>query len=130
MKKNIIHLCDQTIGPGQYISIRLHTPELYTYTPVDVPIHVINAGKPGPRLFVCAAIHGDEISGVEIIRRLLKISAVKKLLRGTLIAVPIVNIYGFISQSRYLPDRRDLNRNFPVCRLFLLHNCFLKMLKI
>ena len=76
-------------------------------------MHIINSKNPGPRLFVCAAIHGDEISGVEIIRRLLKLAPVKNLYKGTLIAVPVVNIYGFIYQSRYLPDRRDLNRSFP-----------------
>ncbi len=59
-----------------------------------------------------AAIHGDEIIGVEIIRRLLKLKILQRL-RGTLIAVPVVNVYGFINNTRYLPDRRDLNRFFP-----------------
>ncbi|HKJ22272.1 MAG TPA: succinylglutamate desuccinylase/aspartoacylase family protein, partial [Gammaproteobacteria bacterium] len=68
--------------------------------------------RAGPRLFVCAAIHGDEINGVEIIRRLLKLPILKRL-RGALVAIPIVNVHGFISHSRYLPDRRDLNRSFP-----------------
>lgn len=113
MGKNIITICNQEIDPGDHISIKLPTPHLYTYTPVDIPVHIINSKKAGPRLFVCAAIHGDEISGVEIIRRLLKLSMVKNLNKGTLIAVPVVNIYGFIYQSRYLPDRRDLNRAFP-----------------
>ena len=108
-----LKICGQPIHPGEQFSIRLPTPKLYTYTPIDIPVHIVNSKKPGPRLFVCAAIHGDEISGVEIIRRLLKLSAIKHLQCGTLIAVPIVNIYGFIYQSRYLPDRRDLNRNFP-----------------
>lgn len=77
-----------------------------------MPVHVVHGRYAGPRLFVIAAIHGDEINGIEIIRRLL---ASKSLARvaGTLIAVPVVNIYGFVSQSRYLPDRRDLNRSFP-----------------
>jgi uncharacterized protein len=75
------------------------------------------AGDPrqAPRahvLFVSAAIHGDEINGVEIIRRLLRLAQLRKL-RGTLIAVPIVNVHGFIHHTRYLPDRRDLNRSFP-----------------
>ncbi len=113
MTDNSFTICNQTIKPGDRVDIKLVTPELYTYTPVDIPIHVINSKKPGPRLFVCAAIHGDEISGVEIIRRLLKILAHRKLKQGALVAVPIVNIYGFIYQSRYLPDRRDLNRSFP-----------------
>ena len=67
---------------------------------------------PGPRLFLCAAIHGDEINGVEIIRRVLAMRGLRRL-RGTLLAVPVVNVYGFAAQSRYLPDRRDLNRAFP-----------------
>ncbi|MET0053003.1 MAG: succinylglutamate desuccinylase/aspartoacylase family protein, partial [Candidatus Thiodiazotropha sp.] len=68
--------------------------------------------KPGPRLFVSAAIHGDELNGVEIIRRILKHKSLSRL-HGTLITIPIVNVYGVIQHSRYLPDRRDLNRNFP-----------------
>jgi predicted deacylase len=63
-------------------------------------------------LFLSGAVHGDEINGVEIIRRVLKLPNLKRL-RGTLIAVPIVNVHGFINHSRYLPDRRDLNRSFP-----------------
>jgi len=86
--------------------------KLYTHTPVSIPVHVICGKKPGPRVFVCAAIHGDEINGVEIIRRLLKQKILNKL-RGDLIAIPVVNVHGFISHSRYLPDRRDLNRTFP-----------------
>jgi predicted deacylase len=77
-----------------------------------MPVHVINGRRDGPVLFVSAAIHGDEINGVEIIRRLLNTRQIKKL-KGALIAVPVVNVYGFITQSRYLPDRRDLNRSFP-----------------
>lgn len=77
-----------------------------------MPVHVIRGKKPGPCLLVCAALHGDEINGVEIIRRLVGLSQLKRI-RGTLIAIPIVNVYGFIHLSRYLPDRRDLNRSFP-----------------
>jgi hypothetical protein len=77
-----------------------------------MPVHVIKGRKTGPRLFICAAIHGDEIIGVEIIRRLLKNPSLKRL-RGTIIAVPVVNVHGLINHSRYLPDRRDLNRSFP-----------------
>lgn len=117
MEKTVLKICGQSIHPGEYLSIRLPTPKLYTYTPVDIPVHIISSKKPGPILFVSAGIHGDEISGVEIVRHLLKLNTIKHLLKGTLIAVPIVNIYGFIYQSRYLPDRRDLNRNFPGLRM-------------
>ena len=77
-----------------------------------MPVKVICGKRSGPTLFVSAAIHGDELNGVEIIRRMLKRKLLRSI-RGTLIAVPIVNVHGFLDQSRYLPDRRDLNRSFP-----------------
>jgi len=101
-----------TFAPGTRTTIELPVGRLYTHTPMTMPVHVIKGKKTGPRLFISAAIHGDEINGVEIIRRLLKLPALKRL-RGTIIAVPIVNIHGLINHSRYLPDRRDLNRSFP-----------------
>ena len=101
-----------TVGPGTRTIIDLPTGRLYTHTPMSMPVCVINGKKPGPRLFVSAAIHGDEINGVEVIRRLLKLPVLKRL-SGALIAVPIVNVHGLINHSRYLPDRRDLNRSFP-----------------
>jgi len=107
-----ITIGDQTIQPGQRITLDLLVGKLYTHNEVTMPVHVIHGKEHGPTLFVCAAIHGDEITGVEIIRRLLKNPALKKT-RGTLLAVPIVNVHGFINKSRYLPDRRDLNRSFP-----------------
>jgi predicted deacylase len=73
---------------------------------------VINGRHAGPTVFITAALHGDELNGIEIIKQLLARSAMKRL-RGCLLAVPIVNIFGFINRSRYLPDRRDLNRSFP-----------------
>ncbi len=100
------------ILPGTRQTIDLPAGRLYTHTPMTIPVHIIRGKKDGPRLFVSAAIHGDEINGVEIIRRLLQLPALKRL-KGTIIAVPIVNVQGFIHHSRYLPDRRDLNRSFP-----------------
>jgi hypothetical protein len=79
---------------------------------LTLPVKVVRGREDGPRLFVTAAVHGDEIIGVEIVRRLLKHRALRRL-RGTLVVLPVVNVYGFISGSRYLPDRRDLNRSFP-----------------
>ncbi|MCG6939264.1 MAG: succinylglutamate desuccinylase/aspartoacylase family protein [Gammaproteobacteria bacterium] len=101
-----------TFPAGSNTTIELPVGRLYTHTPVTMPVHVIKGRKTGPRLFICAAIHGDEIIGVEIIRRLLKNPSLKRL-RGTIIAVPVVNVHGLINHSRYLPDRRDLNRSFP-----------------
>ncbi|QFR50399.1 succinylglutamate desuccinylase/aspartoacylase family protein [Sulfurimonas lithotrophica] len=75
-------------------------------------MRVIRGKRNGPTVFISAAIHGDELNGIEIIRRLRKLNILKKL-RGTLILVPVVNVYGMMNLSRYLPDRRDLNRSFP-----------------
>jgi len=101
-----------TVEPGRRQTIDLPVAKLYTHTMLAMPVHVVNGKRGGPRLFVSAAIHGDELNGVEIIRRLLKLPILSRL-RGTLIAIPIVNVHGFLERSRYLPDRRDLNRSFP-----------------
>ncbi len=105
-------IADVTVEPGERRSIDLEVGRLYTHTPTTMPVQVLCGRQAGPVLFVSAAIHGDELNGVEIIRRLLKVPALRRL-KGTLIAVPIVNLHGFINLSRYLPDRRDLNRSFP-----------------
>ena len=111
-KNSAITFGDVTVKPGTRQYIDLPLPPLYTHTSVAMPVHVINGRFDGPVLFVAAAIHGDEINGIEIIRRLLNMKSLNRL-NGTLVAVPVVNVYGFVSQSRYLPDRRDLNRSFP-----------------
>lgn len=100
------------VKPGQRANTSLPVAELYTSTPLSMPVEVICGRRAGPVLFVSAAIHGDELNGVEIVRRLLLLKILNSV-QGTLIAVPIVNVHGFLNQSRYLPDRRDLNRSFP-----------------
>lgn len=109
-----MRIFDQDIQPGEHKVIHLPVPKLYNFTPVYLPVHVICGTKPGPTLCITAAIHGDEVNGIEIIHRLLKASRPGgHALAGTVIAIPVVNIYGFLFQDRYLPDRRDLNRSFP-----------------
>jgi len=98
------------LGSREIIDFEL--PPLASHSELHIPIHVLRGKKDGPCLLVCAALHGDEINGIEIIRRLVGLKSLSHF-NGTLIAVPIVNIYGFIHMSRYLPDRRDLNRSFP-----------------
>jgi predicted deacylase len=110
--QEVFHLGGVEVSAGTRVAIDLPITDLSTHTPITMPVVVAHGRNKGPRLFVCAALHGDEINGVEIIRRLLQLSGLKRL-RGTLIAVPVVNVLGFLSQSRYLPDRRDLNRSFP-----------------
>ena len=107
-----ITIGEQQINPGERQDVSLPVARLYTATSLDMPVKLLCGRRAGPVLFVSAAIHGDELNGVEIIRRLFRRKALDAL-RGTLLAVPIVNVHGFIEQSRYLPDRRDLNRSFP-----------------
>ncbi len=111
-RNRAIEIGDAIIKPGQRAAVNLPVADLYTATSLSMPVKVICGRYTGPIMFVSAAVHGDELNGVEIIRRLLKLKALRSL-RGTLLAVPIVNVHGFLDQSRYLPDRRDLNRSFP-----------------
>jgi uncharacterized protein len=105
-------ISNNTINAGERQTIEIPVPSLYTHTELELPVHVFHSKRPGPVLFLSGAVHGDEINGVEIIRRVIHTKGINRI-RGTLIAIPVVNIYGFINQERYLPDRRDLNRSFP-----------------
>ncbi len=103
---------EHVVLPGQTKKIALPVAKLYTDADVNLPVYIIRGKKPGCTIFVSAAVHGDELNGIEIIRRLINLKGFK-ISAGTLIAVPMVNVYGVVNQSRYMPDRRDLNRSFP-----------------
>jgi uncharacterized protein len=105
-------IADAVVAAGERRLVNIPVAKLTTSQPVMLPVIVQHGLQPGPTMFLSAALHGDEIIGVEIIRRVLKIPELSEL-KGTLLAVPIVNTLAFIHQSRYLPDRRDLNRSFP-----------------
>ncbi len=111
MNKDTFILGGEEIPRGTQRRVEIDLPSFYG-TPTSLSAYVIRGKKAGPTVFISAAIHGDELNGIEIIRRLRKLHLLTKL-KGTLILVPIVNIYGAINLSRYLPDRRDLNRSFP-----------------
>ncbi|HEX6901767.1 MAG TPA: succinylglutamate desuccinylase/aspartoacylase family protein [Thermoanaerobaculia bacterium] len=113
-KRGSFSLCGTEVALGETAELRLKVAESYTAEPVTVPVTVVR-GTPGPTLFVTATVHGDELNGVGILRGLLN-DADFSGLRGTLIAVPVVNVPGFLNQDRRLPDRRDLNRSFPGSR--------------
>jgi uncharacterized protein len=100
------------VPPGEKRRIQLPAGRLATGAEVSIPVEVIHGARPGPRVWLSAAIHGDELNGVEIIRQVLA-EAPPRRISGVLLAAPIVNVFGFIAQSRYMPDRRDLNRSFP-----------------
>ncbi len=103
---------DTEILPGETKDIRLKVSETSSGEPITIPLRVVRAKEDGPVVFVTAAVHGDELNGVGIIRELI-IEKTIELLRGILILVPVVNLFGFENHSRYMPDRRDLNRCFP-----------------
>lgn len=115
MKSKILAINGTKIKKGTVAHIRLKISEYFTSYPAYIPVIVIRGVKPGPRFFITAAIHGDELNGVEIIRRII-MKITPETLRGTLICVPVVNIFGFYNSSRLLPDRRDLNEHFPGLR--------------
>lgn len=113
MEKNrTVNVGGKQIHAGERATIDLPFADLYTHTEMLLPVHVVNGLRPGPTVFVAAALHGDELNGVEIVRKLLGLPGLRKLC-GCLLAIPVVNVLGFINRSRYLPDRRDLNRLFP-----------------
>lgn len=102
----------KNIPPGKSAQINLNVAKLPTHTMIDLPVYVFRGKKDGPKFLITAGLHGDELNGVETIRRLIVNNLIKPK-AGTVVAVPIINIYGFLNNSRYLPDGRDLNRSFP-----------------
>lgn len=105
-------ICGDIISLGQRKTVQLHMGRLYDYTELSMPVEVFRGKEPGPTMFLSGAIHGDELIGTAIVKKIISDKRLRKL-KGTLIAIPIVNVYGFNTRSRYLPDRRDLNRSFP-----------------
>lgn len=111
-KRASFELAGVSVAAGSRQTINIPVSTLSDHTPVTLSAHVIHGKQDGSTMFVSAGIHGDEVIGVEIVRRLLRTKNLKSLC-GTLIVVPIVNTFGFLNHSRYLPDCRDLNRCFP-----------------
>lgn len=112
MKNIPFEMAGQIIKPGTKTCVMLPSASLYTQSKMDIPVHIFHGRKAGPKIFIIGTIHGDELNSIEIIRRIHHHSSLKHL-HGTLITIPVANIFGFVLQSRYLPDRRDLNRAFP-----------------
>jgi predicted deacylase len=102
----------ERVAPGENKLLKISIDRLPTGTLIDIPVYVFNSKNPGPTLLIQAGLHGDEINGIEIVRRMLanKLFAIDK---GAIVAVPILNIFGFIHFSRDVPDGKDVNRSFP-----------------
>ena len=101
-----------TVPPGGRVDVDLRVGELYSGEPIHVPFTIIRGTDPGPTLLIVAAVHGDELNGVAVVRTLLWEDALPAL-RGTLLLVPVANVHGLLHLSRTMPDQRDLNRHFP-----------------
>lgn len=111
-KRAAFKILGQSIEPGKAARINLDVAKLHTSTPIQVPVIVHHAKKPGPVLLLLAASHGDEINGIEIVRKVIK-KGWNKPDAGTVVCIPVYNIFAFLNLSREFPDGRDLNRSFP-----------------
>ncbi len=109
----IFQINSASIEPGQDETIKLNVARLPSGTRIYIHVHVYRSSKPGPTCLVLGGIHGDEINGVEIVRRAVASNYFKRIERGSVIAIPLLNIYGFINFSRETHDGKDVNRSFP-----------------
>lgn len=113
MKEVVI--AGESIRPGEFKEININIARLPSRTQIDTPIYVYRAPEDGPTLALTAGMHGDEINGMEIVRRIID-AGHRKVLRGTTVCMPIINVYGFLNYSRDVPDGKDVNRSFPGSR--------------
>ncbi len=110
--KDPLYILGNQIMPGERKTINFNIAKLYTSTKVEIPIIVERSTRPGPVVLITAGVHGDEINGVEIVRQLIY-RKINRPARGTIICIPVLNVFGFLSMDRNFPDGRDLNRVFP-----------------
>ncbi|MEW5677446.1 succinylglutamate desuccinylase/aspartoacylase family protein [Flavobacterium enshiense] len=111
-RNNILKILKEEILPGESKTINMEIAKLHTMTKLKIPIIVERAKLPGPTVLLSAGLHGDEINGIEIVRQLI-VKKINKPKTGTIICIPIINVFGFVNQTREFPDGRDLNRVFP-----------------
>ncbi|GAA3632753.1 succinylglutamate desuccinylase/aspartoacylase family protein [Flavivirga jejuensis] len=111
-KNDILTILGVSIKPGERKEANFDVANLHTSTPVNVPVIIERSKKPGPIVLFTAGIHGDEVNGVEIVRQLIA-KGINKPKCGTIICIPVINVFGFINLKREFPDGRDLNRVFP-----------------
>src|SRR5690554_3062378 len=107
-KEKSFELLENIIPPGTTKRLALEVAKLHTNTPIQVPVIVSHGKKKGPVILLLAALHGDEVNGVEIIRRFIK-NGWHKPVKGTIICIPVFNVFGFLNLSRQFPDGKDLN---------------------
>lgn len=107
-----VTIASQNIQPGEFKEININIARLPSHTLIDTPIYVSRALQDGPVLALIAGMHGDELNGMEVVRRILDLG-LHKVKRGTVVCMPVINVYGFLNYSREVPDGKDVNRSFP-----------------
>ena len=112
MNENVLSILGHDVRLGERKIINMNIAKLYTSTKVEIPVIVERSKIPGPLVLITAGIHGDEINGVEIVRQLIR-KKINRPIKGTIICIPVLNVFGFLSMDRNFPDGRDLNRVFP-----------------
>ncbi len=112
----MIRILGTVVRPGEHHVLDLQVARLYTRTTVEIPVVVHRGMEDGPVLLLLAGVHGDEVNGIDTVRRLLAELKERPMARGTLVAIPVLNVFGFLAMRRELPDGRDLNRYFPGSR--------------
>ncbi len=111
-EKDVLHILGEDIPLGCSKTINFNVAKLYTSTKVEIPVIIERSKKAGPTVMITAGIHGDEINGVEVVRQIIA-KKINKPARGSIICIPVLNVFGFLSMNRFFPDGRDLNRVFP-----------------
>ena len=111
-EKDVLEILGEKVALGKSTTVSFNVAKLHTQNTIDVPIIIERSKKPGPTILITAGIHGDEINGVEIVRQLIA-KGINKPKKGTIICVPVINVFGFLHMNREFPDGRDLNRVFP-----------------
>ncbi|GAA4275902.1 succinylglutamate desuccinylase/aspartoacylase family protein [Aquimarina mytili] len=111
-EENILNILGKEVLPGTSATINFNIAKLYTSTKVEIPIIIERSLEPGPTVLITAGIHGDEINGVEVVRQIIA-KKINKPKRGSIICIPVLNVFGFLNMDRFFPDGRDLNRVFP-----------------
>ncbi|MCA0131470.1 succinylglutamate desuccinylase/aspartoacylase family protein [Winogradskyella alexanderae] len=110
--KEVLEILGVKVGLGKSAKVSFNVAKLHTQNKIDVPVIIERSKKPGPTVLITAGIHGDEINGVEIVRQVIA-KGINKPKKGTIICIPVINVFGFIHMDREFPDGRDLNRVFP-----------------
>ncbi|WP_411893180.1 succinylglutamate desuccinylase/aspartoacylase family protein [Winogradskyella sp. A2] len=111
-EKEVLHILGEKVALGESAKVSFNVAKLHTQNTIDVPVIIERSKKPGPTVLITAGIHGDEVNGVEIVRQIIA-KGINKPKNGTIICIPVINVFGFIHMDREFPDGRDLNRVFP-----------------